>query len=124
MPLHSYHNNLLSIGQKLNIPAIKTTGNNQTYIVQKGDSLYSIANKFNTTVENLKKLNNLSSNLLQIGQILNIVLQASENIYVVKKGDNLYSIANKYSTTVNDIKQLNNLSSNLLSIGQQLKIPN
>ena len=40
------------------------------YIVKKGDSLYSIAQKYNTTVDELKRKNNLSSNLLSIGQIL------------------------------------------------------
>ena len=117
-------NNSLSIGQKLIIPTSKVD-KNQTYIVQRGDSLYSIANKFNTTVENLKEINNLKSNLLQIGQKLVIsgTPSTTDNLYTVKKGDSLYQIALKFNTTVNDIKRLNNLTSNSLSIGQQLKIP-
>lgn len=117
--------NSLSIGQKLIIPTSKVDKIDQTYIVQRGDSLYSIANKFNTTVDNLKEINNLTSNVLQIGQKLIITGSPSttENLYTVKKGDSLYQIALKYNTTVNDIKRLNNLTSNLLSIGQQLKIP-
>ena len=117
--------NSLSIGQKLIIPTSKVD-KNQTYIVQRGDSLYSIANKFNTTVENLKEINNLKSNLLQIGQKLVIsgtTSTTTDNLYTVKKGDSLYQIALKFNTTVNEIKRLNNLTSNLLSIGQQLKIP-
>ena len=47
-----------------------TSQTDEYYTVLKGDSLWSIANKFNTTVANLKSLNNLSSNLLQIGQKL------------------------------------------------------
>ena len=93
------------------------------YIVKSGDSLYSIARKYNTTVDEIKKLNNLSSNLLSIGQVLKIPSGSSTNTYVVKSGDSLYSIARKYNTTVDEIKKLNNLSSNLLSIGQVLKIP-
>ena len=93
------------------------------YTVVKGDSLYSIAQKFNTTVSNLKSLNNLSSNLLSIGQILKIPSSTLGNIYTVVKGDSLYSIAQKFNTTVSNLKSLNNLSSNLLSIGQILKIP-
>ncbi len=117
--------NSLSIGQKLIIPTSKVDKIDQTYIVQRGDSLYSIANKFNTTVENLKEINNLKSNLLQIGQKLVIsgTPSTTDNLYTVKKGDSLYQIALKFNTTVNDIKRLNNLTSNLLSIGQQLKIP-
>ena len=67
------------------------------------------------------KLNNLSSNLLSIGQILKIPITNS-NTYTVQKGDSLYSIAKKFNTTVNEIKAKNNLTSNTLSIGQVLKI--
>ena len=96
---------------------------NITYTVQKGDSLYSIANKYNTTINEIKSLNNLTSNNLSIGQQLRIPTNASGNItYTVQKGDNLYSIARKYNTTVNEIKRKNNLTSNNLSIGQQLII--
>ena len=42
----------------------------KTYVVKKGDSLYSIAKKFNTSVDNIKRKNNLKSNVLQIGQTL------------------------------------------------------
>lgn len=96
---------------------------NITYTVQKGDNLYSIANKYNTTVNEIKSLNNLTSNNLSIGQQLRIPTNASGNItYTVQKGDNLYSIARKYNTTVNEIKRKNNLTSNNLYIGQQLII--
>ena len=98
-----------------------------TYVVQKGDTLYSIANKLGTTVSELKKENNLTSNTLQIGEVLRIptkeIYEEEENIYIVKKGDSLYSIANKYNTTVEELKRINNLTSNILSIGQVLKLP-
>lgn len=98
-----------------------------TYVVQKGDTLYSIANKLGTTVSELKKENNLTSNTLQIGEVLRIptkeIYEEEENIYIVKKGDSLYSIANKYNTTVEELKKINNLTSNILSIGQVLKLP-
>lgn len=98
-----------------------------TYVVQKGDTLYSIANKLGTTVSELKKENNLTSNTLQIGEVLRIptkeIYEEEENIYIVKKGDSLYSIANKYNTTVKELKRINNLTSNILSIGQVLKLP-
>ena len=94
------------------------------YIVEKGDSLWSISKKFGVTVAELKKLNNLTSNLLSVGQLLKIpTKETSEDYYVVKSGDTLYSIAKKYNTTVDEIKKLNNLTSNTLTINQQLKIP-
>lgn len=126
--LNNLTSNSLSIGQKLQIP---TTNQNAgatgtTYTVKSGDSLYSIANRYNTTVNEIKTLNNLTSNTLQIGQILRIpteMADSSDAIYIVKSGDSLYSIANRYNTTVDEIKRLNDLASNLLSIGQRLQIP-
>lgn len=123
--LNNLTNNLLSIGQVLKIKDSSNNGKT-TYTVQKGDSLWVIANKYGITTEELKSYNNLTSNLLSIGQVLKIPQgkTSTENIYTVKKGDSLWTIANKYNTTVAKIKVLNNLTSNLLSIGQQLKIPN
>ncbi len=117
--------NLLSIGQNLIIPGKVPEKESDEYVVQKGDTLYSIARKFNTTVDNLKSLNNITTDSLAIGQILKI--PGEENIkvntYTVKKGDNLYSIARTYGTTVDKLKDINNLTSNNLSIGQVLKLP-
>ena len=123
--LNNLTNNLLSIGQVLKIKDSSNNGKT-TYTVQKGDSLWVIANKYGITTEELKSYNNLTSNLLSIGQILKIPQgkTSTENIYTVKKGDSLWTIANRYNTTVEKIKVLNNLTSNLLSIGQQLKITN
>lgn len=123
--LNNLTNNLLSIGQVLKIKDSSNNGKT-TYTVQKGDSLWVIANKYGITTEELKSYNNLTSNLLSIGQVLKIPQgkTSTENIYKVKKGDSLWTIANRYNTTVEKIKVLNNLTSNLLSIGQHLKIPN
>ena len=93
------------------------------YIVKKGDSLWSISNKYGITINDLKQYNNLKTNLISVGQILKIP-KVSNDYYIVKKGDSLYSISKKFNTTVNDIKQLNNLTNNLLSINQKLLIPN
>lgn len=96
------------------------------YTVKSGDSLWSISRKFGVTVNELKKVNNLSSNLLSIGQ--NLIIpgkknNTSSNEYVVKKGDTLYGIANKYNVSVDNLKSYNNLSTDSLSIGQIIKIP-
>ena len=126
--------NNISVGQILivddrnNISSVKECyGNGDysvdslTYTVQKGDTLYSIANKYGVSVDSIKQVNNLSSNDLKVGEQLYIPNNMI-NIYVVKKGDSLFSIAKKFNTSVDSIKRKNNLTSNLISIGQELKI--
>jgi len=121
--LNNLTSNTLSIGQKLNVSTnFKET--ETTYTVVKGDTLYGIANKFNVSVNNLKDINNLTSNTLSIGQVLKIPSNANNKVtYTVKKGDTLYGIARTYNTDVNTIKKLNNLTNNTLSIGQTLILP-
>lgn len=118
--------NALSIGQLLYIPKKETEiVETEVYTVKSGDTLYSIARKYNLTVDELKKLNNLTSNSLSIGQKLNVSSPETdtETTYTVVKGDTLYGIANKFGVNVNTLKSINNLPSNTLSIGQVLKIP-
>lgn len=138
---NSLSSSVLSVGQNLKIRVLKDTGvieecygedyiiptttNVINYTVKKGDSLYQIANKYNTSVSAIMKLNNLTSNTLNIGQVLKIPSVSNGNAtmtYVVKKGDSLYSIAKKFNTTVDSIKKKNNLKSNTLSIGKELII--
>lgn len=119
----------LSIGQILKIPSQedKTPSSlNNNYTVKSGDTLYNIANKFNTTVNEIKQLNDLTTNTLSIGQILKIPNSKESDYitYTVKPKDTLYNIAKKYNTSAEEIKTLNNLNNNLLSINQILKIPN
>jgi len=125
--LNNLSSNVLGIGQSLKVSSISDESDNYvTYKVVSGDSLYSIARKYNTSVDEIKRINNLSSNLLNIGQVLRLPsVSGSSDSYITYKvvsGDSLYSIARKYNTSVDEIKRLNNLSSNLLSIGQVLKI--
>ena len=144
--LNYLKNNSLTIGQVLRIPEIYTKPDEMVnptfvnYTVKKGDTLYSIAKKYQTTVDSIIQDNGLKKNTLTIGQNLKIrtspTMEVEEcfgeeyipstNIpsktYTVQKGDSLYSIAKKFSTSVENIKKKNNLSSNLLSIGQVLKI--
>lgn len=123
--------NTLSIGQKLLIPTVTTdvTENDKpssagiNYVVVKGDNLYTIANKYGVSVNDIKSLNNLKSNTLQIEQVLKIPGTESYTNYTVKKGDSLWKIANTYGVTVNDLVKTNNLSGTSLSVGQEILIP-
>lgn len=123
--LNNLSSNVLHVGDTLLISSADSTGddgNDNYYVVKSGDTLWSIARKYNLSVNELKALNNLSSNVLSVGQRL-IVGKESSNDYVVSAGDTLWAIARKFNVSVDDIKTLNNLSSNNLSIGMTLKIP-
>ena len=118
--------NTLSIGTLLYIPNKETEAiTKDIYTVKSGDTLYSIARKYNITVDELKELNNLSNNTLSIGQKLYVTkeLPITETTYTVVAGDTLYNIANKFKVSVDNLKLINKLTNNILSIGQILKIP-
>lgn len=129
--LNNLTTNNLTIGQILKLPSteiIEVPLTPNIYTIKPGDTLYSIAKTYNTTVDKIKQLNNFSTNNLSINQQIKIPTTGfietptTTTTYTVKPGDTLYSIAGRYNTTVNNIKQLNNLSSNILSVGQQLLI--
>ncbi len=69
--LNGLTGDLLNVGQVLQIP-VSQTGQNIRYTVRAGDSLWLIAQRYNTTVDAIKKLNNLTSDILNIGQVLQI----------------------------------------------------
>lgn len=102
------------------------------YTVKKGDTLYSIAKIYGTTVPAIKNINYLDTNQLYIGQVLRIpeIYTKPEDMiipnyinYVVQKGDTLYGIAKKFGVNVSDLMKSNSLSSNNLKTGQVLVIP-
>ncbi len=95
------------------------------YTVVAGDTLYSIAKKFDVKLSELTTSNSLSGNDLQLGQTLTIPLAGVKNstIYIVQAGDSLFRIAQRYNTNIEAIKGLNELSSNALKIGQRLRVP-
>ena len=131
--LNNIKGSVLQINQVLKIPT--NEGNNPNnmfmYTVKRGDSLYSIAKKYNTTVNDIINLNYLKNTNLSIGQVLRIpeTYTKEEEIvlpnyinYTVKKGDTLYSIAKAYNVSVDTIKKDNGLTSDALSLNQNLKI--
>jgi membrane-bound lytic murein transglycosylase D len=123
-----------------------TYGRDQiVYRVKSGDVLGSIAIRYHVRVNDIKKWNNLNSNMIRVGQRLNIwtkqptqeqilattstpkvVTQVSipdDKAYVVQPGDTLWDISRKFEgLTIETIKKLNNLSDNKIKPGQRLII--
>ncbi|NRD20299.1 LysM peptidoglycan-binding domain-containing protein [Winogradskyella eckloniae] len=106
----------------------ETTTYSDYYIVERGNTLFSLARRFNLSVNELKQMNNLSSNVIIVGQRLRITTPEATyhtndaTYYIVKNGDNLYRIALNNGTTVSELKRLNGLTSNLIIVGQELKL--
>ncbi len=115
-----------------NVQDVDTTSNRETqtggsYIVRQGETLYAISKLYGLDVDTLKVWNNLTSNELNIGQLLkvttedkNTVAQSSQIRYIVQQGDTLYAISRKTGIAVEALKSINNLDSNELKIGQEL----
>lgn len=95
-----------------------------TYTVQAGDTLSSIASKFGTSYQALASLNGISNpNLIYIGQVLRVNGSANTGsiYYTVRSGDNLSAIASRYGTSYQSIAALNGLANlNLIYAGQTL----
>ena len=130
------NNDLLSINDNLLIPLGKTKSNNfipyEMYIVSEGDTLWSIAKKYNLNVNNLARMNSLNKNeYLQLGQQLSIgnknIYRNMESkkrtiLYSVKQGDNLFKISELFDVTISSIEEINKFSNPTLMPGQIIKI--
>ncbi|MGW8263385.1 peptidoglycan endopeptidase LytF, partial [Bacillus sp. LR--39] len=108
-----------------------------TIKVKSGDSLWKLAQTYNTSVAALTSANHLSTTVLSIGQTLTIpgsksstssstssstTKKSGSSVYTVKSGDSLWLIANEFKMTVQELKKLNGLSSDLIRAGQKLKV--
>ena len=112
-----------------------------TYKVVAGDNLYRIARDHNMSLQELKRLNNLSNDLILPVQTLKVAATKTQTqttqtnntpqnttnntttgTYTVKAGDSLWAIANAHKTTVRAIKQANNLTNDFIYVGQKLKV--
>lgn len=90
----------------------------ETHEVEKGDSLWNIADEYNTTVDELVEINELKSTTIQPKQEIVI----DNEIYVVEKGDTLTSISKEHDATVDNLKKWNDLKSDLIVTGQELDV--
>ncbi len=103
-----------------------------SHIVEPGDSLWKLANKYDTEVKIIKKINYLESDLLSLKDTLLIPLSSTKSnnfipyeMHIVSEGDTLWSISNKYNIDIRDITRMNSLNQNsILRLGQQLTIGN
>ena len=107
-----------------------------TYTVKAGDTLSEIAQKYNTTVSELARINGISNpNLIYVGQVLKLdgakveetkkeePKKEAGNTYTVKAGDTLSEIAQKFNTTISRLVELNGINNpNLIQTGQVLKL--
>ena len=114
-------------GYRSGTTTIKAQGNTvKTYTVKSGDNLSSIASIFNTTVDAICRLNNITNaDLIYAGQVLKLAEGVLDNViwHTVAAGENLSSIAADYGTTWQAIVNLNNLNNpNLIYAGQNLRI--
>lgn len=95
------------------------------YKVVSGDTLESIAKKFNTTVKDLQEIND--KDYITMGELI-VVPNNTKNewfdIYTVKKGDNLYALAQKYNIGLVDLLNINGLDKdNYIYPGQEIMVP-
>lgn len=97
------------------------------YRVKSGDTLWGISQRHGTAVSSIKSLNGLSSNTINIGQILKVNVNMDEGVknieYVVQPGNTLYYLAEYFGTTVDRIQSANGLTGSMIRVGQVLLIP-
>jgi LysM repeat protein len=116
--------NLIYVGQVLTVQQV-TTHPTENYVVQRGDTLYSIARRYNMTVTELAALNKITDvNKLEVGQVLVVKsVVAAPATYTVQSGDTLYRIALRFNKNVYDLAELNGLTNlNKIYVGQVLKL--
>lgn len=92
----------------------------ETYKIQSGDTLYSISQQFNTTIESLMEVNRLASDLIYVDDTLEI--SSVEEPYKIEPGDTLSEIALAYNTSVKQLQEWNDLSSDLIYAGEALTV--
>lgn len=128
----------LSPGQILRLKQVTsatqdtTSDNDAFYTVQKGDTIYSIARRYNLTVKQIEEKNGLINSEISIGQVLDVAQMmvttsttshSQNKTHTVAVGENLYRIAQKYGVSVEQLKEKNGLTSNEISVKQLLVIP-
>ena len=106
------------------------TGEETTYVVQRGDTLFSIARRYGTTVQAVAARNGIANpSLISVGQTLIIPASSTSpsaggQTYVVQRGDNLFRIALRYNMSYVDLARYNGISDpSRIYVGQIIRIP-
>ena len=99
------------------------------YVVQKNDSLYTIAKKFKTTIAELTDVNMLTNTTIYPNQVLMVPLSVKEEVtyfdkYTIKEGDTFESISNKLNIDIVDLGEVNDFGKVVLKEGYTIKLPN
>lgn len=114
---------ILPVRNQIKIVGFTNNQEDIVYHVRPGDSLYTIADNFDTTVDEIMSRNNLKSYYLHVGQELEIAKDEETVTYIVRPGDSLYKVAIEFDTSIQKIRQFNNWYSDYLYVGQKLTIP-
>ncbi len=96
---------------------LATSVSAKEHTVEKGDNLWDLAKEYNTTIDDLVDLNELSTTVIQPDQVIQIY-----QVHEVEKGDSLFTIAKEHDVTIEELTEWNDLQSNLLIVGQRLTI--
>ena len=152
----NYGNSLNNIIQRYNLtqydgtgnvsPASSNSQNNvqpssaQIYTVRSGDSLWSISQKYNVSINQIKALNNLRSDMIYVGQTLIVSKTASSapsrptptpaanhpsssiQTHKVVSGDSLWKLSHIYGASIQQLRTWNHLNSYIIYIGQTLRV--
>ncbi len=126
------------LDDKTKLPEVENpkTNSNDTntimYTVRSGNTLWEIARRYKTSINEIVKLNNIENpNLIYVGERLRIITnttydekgETNHRLYIVKRGDTLSKLARRYKTTVSHIVELNNIKNpNLIYVGERLRI--
>ncbi|MEE3232850.1 MAG: LysM peptidoglycan-binding domain-containing protein [Candidatus Latescibacterota bacterium] len=92
-----------------------------SYVIQRGDTLSEIAQRYGVSQRQLIELNDLENNTIRQGQRLEI--PSTSKVYIVRSGDTLSHLAIRFNTTVNKLSEINKLKNTRIKIGQKLRIP-
>ena len=106
-------------GQRLRLRA--ASGEQAVHVVRRGETLTRIARNAGTTVALLKRINDLSSDRIYVGQKLRL-REVARTVHVVERGDALWEIAQAYGLTVAELKAINDLSTSVIHPGQELRL--
>jgi peptidoglycan endopeptidase LytE len=101
------------------IETVKRQEDSSYHIVKRGDTLFSISKRYSMSISEVKKINNLRSTRLKIGQKL-LVNRTGPRDYIVQKGDNIWKIARRFNVDPDELKDINDLETNLLNPGQKI----